>query len=388
MSILRDIFRRKTRSILTISGIAIGAFTLVTLGSFAENDNVYVEQLTGYFEDVIIVTEERDANFVGMANGNRPLSMDTLAELRACPGVRNATPMISLMLDDTYNSIIPRLVMGGEPGAVGTELADLAEGRDIGKDERGVTVLGSDLAKQKSLSVGDTFEIRDEPFKVVGIMERTYVNLSDSAAYINLPDAQHLFYQQLPEAFRAGIDPNDLVHQITLHAEDGVDDAELAEQLNRDIEGIKATSSSEMLKAVSSMVALANVLIGAMGVLALLIGGLSIINTMTMSVSERTREIGVKRALGASRRQVATDILVESAVMGAIGGALGVAAGALVATAMNEAMVAFTGTSAFLVTGRLALGALIVAVVVGIIGGLYPARFASRMEPAVALAYE
>ncbi len=388
MSILRDIFRRKTRSILTISGVAIGAFSLVVLGAFAENDNVYVEQLTGYYDNVVIVIEKDDANFVGMASGNRPLSMEKVEELRAYPGVREVSPMVAVLLDDGVASMIPRMAMGTEPGSDDRSGWRLSEGRDIEEGESHVTILGYDLAKQEGAKVGDMYQIRGEEFEVIGLLDRTYVNLSDSAAYTTLADAQQLYYDSLPKAFQASVRPEELVQQMSVYPQAGVDGRELALELNRDIAGIKATSSDEMLKTVNSLVGLANMIVISIATLALLIGGLSIVNTMTMSVSERTREIGVRRALGASRRRIAREVLAESAVMGGIGGALGVAAGAVIAVGLNYTMVAATGTSAFLVTGRLAFGALLFAIVVGTIGGLYPARYASRLNPAAALAHD
>jgi putative ABC transport system permease protein len=122
--------------------------------------------------------------------------------------------------------------------------------------------------------------------------------------------------------------------------------------------------------------------------LALFISVLSIVNTMTAAITERTREIGVKRALGASRWRIGRDILVESSVMGALGGIGGIMGGIVIVLAMNAAVVAATGTTALLVTGRLIAGAMVFAVVLGALGGMYPALHASRLEPATALAYE
>ena len=85
MKVLRDIFRRKGRSILTIAGIGIGVFALVVLGAVAENMNVYVSRLVGYYEDVVVVVESEDANFVGMSLGTRPLGMDTVRKILAAP---------------------------------------------------------------------------------------------------------------------------------------------------------------------------------------------------------------------------------------------------------------------------------------------------------------
>jgi len=388
MSVLRDIFRRKARSILTITGIGVGVFAFVVLGAVAENDNVYVDQLVGYYEKAIVVVEENDANFVGMSNGTRPMSMAKIEELRRLPGVESVSPQVNMLLEVDYMSVIPPMVLGSEPGSPDYSEWGLSKGRALEEGDTGVAVLGSDLAKQMALKVGDTTDLRGREFEVVGIMDRTYVNLTDSAAYVPLSDAQRLYYESLPEPFQGSVVPEDLVLQANVYVQPDKDPDEIAAVMNGDVEGIIATGPTKMFETVNGLVMLLNTVVWSVAALALLISGLSIINTMTISVSERTREIGVKRALGASRGRIARDVLTESAVMGALGGLAGLAIGALVASGLNSAMIATTGTTAFLLTGRLAIGAILFAVVLGTLGGLYPARYASRLDPAQALAYE
>ena len=388
MNVLRDIFRRKGRSVLTITGIAVGVFALVVLGAVAENQNVYVGKLVGYYEDAIVVIEEGDANFVGMSSGHRPLSMAKVNELRAYPGIRAVSPQVNLLLDTEYMSVIPPMVLGVEPDSEDYEGFTLSAGRPIEEGEKRVAILGWDLAKQVATGVGDSIDVRDESFNVVGVLDRTYVNLLDSAAYIPLADAQQLYFTSLPEAFQTSVDPEDLVLQMNVYVEPGEDPDALAESLNRDIEGILATPPSQMMETVNGLVGLINAVVWSIAAIALIVSGLSVVNTMTMAVTERTREIGVKRALGASRPRIALDVLTESAVMGLLGGVGGLVVGALVALALNSAMVAATGTTSFLLTGRLAVGALAFAIFLGTLGGLYPAWHAARMEPASALAYE
>lgn len=388
MSVLRDIFRRKGRSILTITGIGVGVFALVVLGAAAENANVYVESLTGYYDEIIVVVEENDANLWGMTNGNRPVSMATVDEIRHYPGVRTVSPQVNLLLDGQYMSAIPPMVFSMEAGGEDYGSFALSEGRGLKEGERGVAILGSDLAKQLAVGVGDTTDILDEEFDVVGIMDRTYVNLVDSAVYVPLADAQQLYFASLPEAFQAGVKPQDLVLQMNVYVEPGEDADAIAEALSRDIDGIRVTGPAAMMKIVNNIVALFNTFVWTISAIALIVGGLSIVNTMTMSVSERTREIGVKRALGASRWRIARDVLAESALIGGLGGLGGLAVGGLATFALNSAMIAATGTNALVLTGRLAVGAVVFAVVLGTLGGVYPARYASRLEPATALAYE
>ncbi|MDF1542341.1 MAG: ABC transporter permease [Anaerosomatales bacterium] len=388
MNVLKDIFRRKGRSVLTISGITIAVIALVVLGAVAENQNTYIGNLVGFYEDVVTVIEAEDANFVGMSAGNRPLSVDTLEEIRAYPGVYAAYPMVTVLLETDYVSVIPPMAIGLLPDSREYTFFGLAEGRRLADGERGGAVLGSDLATQLDARVGDTVDIRGETFDVIGVLERSYVNLNDAAAFIALADAQQLYYASLPEAFQGVVAPEDLIMQITVIAETGVDPDELAGRMNREVNGVLATGPTAMMRTVDSLVGLLNAIVWSIAAIALVVSGLSIVNTMMMAVGERTREIGVKRALGASRWRIAREVLSESAAIGFIGGIIGLAIGAALALAMNSAMVATTGTTVLVVTGRLAIGAIAFAVVLGIVGGAWPARHASRLEPARALAYE
>ncbi len=314
--------------------------------------------------------------------------METLEAIRAHPGAGAVFPMVAVLLEGDYMSVIPPMALGMEPASPEYMNLQLAEGRGIEEGDERVTVLGADLAKQTGARVGESFEIRDVAFTVVGIFERSYVNLNDASAVVPVADAQRLYHAALPEAFGNVVDADDLVLQISVIAAEDIDPDELASQLNRDVDGILATGPSEMMETVSGLVGLLNAIVWSVAGIALVVSGLSIVNTMTMAVGERTREIGMKRALGASRSRIARDVLAESAVMGLLGGLGGLLVGSAVAFALNSAMVAATGTTVLLVTGRLAFGAIAFAVLLGIIGGLWPARHASRLEPARALAYQ
>ncbi len=185
MGILRDIFRRKGRSILTVTGVAIGVFALVVLGSASENNRVYIDRLTGYYDGVITVIDDQDTIILGMGAGEQPLLMDLKPTLDAYPGVKEAFPVATSLIDEDYFSVIPPVVISVSPGMWTDYLdATAAKGRLIEGTTRGEVVLGSDLAAGRKLDVGDVMTIRGMRFTVAGILERTYVNVSDSAAYV------------------------------------------------------------------------------------------------------------------------------------------------------------------------------------------------------------
>jgi len=278
------------------------------------------------------------------------------------------------------------MILGAEPASPDYAAFTLAAGRRLKDGDTGVAVVGVDFAKKRGVEVGDTTTLRGRSFTVVGILDRTYMAVTDSSAYVTLDEAQQIYYKRLPDAFRQNVKPSELVLQANVYGDEGENLDQLSERITRDIEGVLASGPTKMQEAQSQIIDLVNAVLWSVGAVALLVSTVSVVNTMTMAVGERTREIGVKRALGATRRTIRRDVLSESALMAALGGIGGLAMGVFVALALNSATVAATGTSMFLVTTRLVVGAFVFAVVLGVIGGLWPARQAARLDPATALA--
>ncbi|MHB1003241.1 MAG: ABC transporter permease, partial [Thermoleophilia bacterium] len=138
---------------------------------------------------------------------------------------------------------------------------------------------------------------------------------------------------------------------------------------------------------IGSIADIMNYIVYGVAAISLLVGGLSVINTMTMSVFERTREIGIRKSLGASDTRIIRQFLSESAIIGLIGGLSGLLLGALLVTSGNNA-IEQSGTAIFLLTTRLAVGSVAFAVFLGVLSGLYPAWHAARMNPVEALRHE
>jgi putative ABC transport system permease protein len=146
-------------------------------------------------------------------------------------------------------------------------------------------------------------------------------------------------------------------------------------------------TGAEYDQAIGSSVAIFNSVIVGIGLIALLVGGMSIINTMAMSIAERTREIGVRRAIGASRRRIVRELMTEAGVIGTIGGVIGVILGALVVVLANE-LGRSAGTVLFELTPSTVLFALAFSTTLGVLAGIIPAWSAARLDPVTALRHE
>jgi putative ABC transport system permease protein len=169
--------------------------------------------------------------------------------------------------------------------------------------------------------------LHGETFEVVGVLGRTLAS-PDSSVYIPLADAQDLYARQLTAPVREAIDVRDLATGLIVFHEEGVDADELAVRIESEVENVSATGPSAFQDQIVGMMGIFNSIIFGVGLIALLVGGLSVVNTMTMSVAERTREIGVRKAIGASDGAIMGRFIAESAVIALLGGLLGLGLGA------------------------------------------------------------
>lgn len=386
MRLVRNVFRRKLRAFLTIFGITIGVFALVVMGGMAEKINLLVDGGTRFYSDKVTISDPGAS-----AGFGAPLAIGKIADLERVPGVAKASASVIMMLEKESTG----MVMGMPEMIVGTDLrgqelesfvVTFAAGRDLQPGERGTAAVGSDLVQKLGAEVGRPITLRGRTFQVVGIMDKT-LTAPDKSVSVPLADAQAMFVNDLPEMVRRQVDASQLTTGMTVYTEPGVDPDKLAETIEHEVSGVKADGPKAFQEMVGNSTKLLNAIIFGVALISLLVGGLSVVNTMTMSVFERTREVGIRKAIGASNRQIVWQFLGESAFIGLMGGLGGLVLGWLVTLGLNGAGNS-AGTALFLVTSRLAIGSVAFALFLGVVSGLYPSWHAARLNPVVALRYE
>jgi putative ABC transport system permease protein len=385
MRILRELSRRKLRTSLTITGITIGIWALVVFSSLANQINGLVGMGSEYFADKIVVTD-------GMAFGSSPMRLDDVEIIAGLDGVGAVQPKVEIPWDPdpAIGFGAPDFLVGTIPGADAgfeTFTLELATGRQlIAEDTGNVVVLGSTIAREYGVVAGGTVDIRGESFEVLGTLQPT-LSSPDTNGFIPLSTAQALYLGDLPPLVAESLQADELANQIVVFPEVGADPTTVAAAIEAAVENSATMTGAEFSETVGATTVIFNAIIIGVAAISLIVGGLSVINTMAMSVAERTREIGIRRAIGGSRRRIVRELVAEAGVIGLLGGLIGLGLGAAVVVLVNEAGRS-SGTVLFDLTAQTAAFAVGFSTILGMVAGIIPAWTAARLDPVSALRYE
>jgi putative ABC transport system permease protein len=414
-----NLSRHRVRTVLSAVGVMVGILTLVTmvsLGVGVHRETVRTFQSAGLEQlRVQPATEERDTlDAVAWPKRTVIITPELVEEMRVRDDVVEARPRefvpwgadISLRvegkalsvsvgdfhwgLSDPF-SIQPKIVAGREleADARGEMVISALALRELGyADEDFDDIVGREAALVLKEPRGEMMEF---PFRVVGVLETVYgTEAGYFGTHISLDDMMAInawWYN----------DPDILAHEgydeLVIRAASLEAAAELVDLLQE--RGYEVQSLELMLDMMNKAMIVMETMLGSIGGLALFVAAIGIANTMVMAVYERTREIGVLKAVGASPGDIRLLFVAEAALIGLLGGIVGTVAGWLLGLGLNAGILAYMryqeipieGTF-FVVTGWLVALALGFAMVVGLLAGLYPAARAARLDPLEALRYE
>jgi len=380
--IIRSMTQRKMRTTLTIFGIALGIFAVVVMGGMSEHMTLTVDKSLKLLANNIQV--EPDGTFGGIGT----LDESKIRQVKRVPGVKDAFGVLVTALDpegggggfgggDMVFGVLPEKQMKD---------AKLTSGRYLIPGDGYKVVVGSSIARKFNLKVGDELEMKSKRLQrsssithtrnvtVVGILEYTG-SMFDSAVQIPLDKAQDFYKMENTVSF------------IYAEPAPGTDPSDLAKRIDLNVEKVKSKSPEQLRKEIEGQLVIFGLITISAAVLAAIIGGLSVMNTMLMSVSERTKEFGLLKALGAERKTILLMTMGEAAIMGVIGGISGIAIGAILTHFLNKSFEA-QGSALFATTPRLIVIGLLFATILGIVCGTYPAYRATKLSPMEALRYE
>jgi ABC-type antimicrobial peptide transport system permease subunit len=362
---VQSLWQRTTRTLLTLFAIALTVGSILALESIVNGAGAELGNMISGGDAEIAIRQADIADTSLSAIDER--IVDRIAAL---PEVHSVSGMVmnAVMLPETSGFM---LLLGYAPNEFAIRQFNITEGQRINSNHQ--IMIGITIAEATNKDVGDTMDISGQRFKIVGIFENG-IGWQDMSGVISLRDAQ---------AF-AGRPRK--VTMLVVDVEDPRNTPSLVEEINTRFPEVHAAASGEFVEQMPDMEN-ADGMLNGISILAIAVGGVGVLNTMLMSILERTREIGVLRALGWRRRAILSLILREALLLGLLGGAASILIALLMVTAM-QAIPTFGEALQPEWTLDIFLRAILIAIVLGLFGGLLPAYRATRLQPVEALRYE
>src|SRR5262245_31601536 len=320
--------------LFTVLGIAVGVAGLVALGAMAERITRFIEGGDRFVLGQISVAGEGMGIGAGFTAGGL-LRAGKIAEIARVPGVAAVQPQVMLPLKTStshFRTLTQELVLGVDAGfpMANRNYRELPvrAGRFLAPGDRGVAVVGSDFAASHRLSVGARLEIAGLEYAVVGVLDKT-LTAPDRFAILPIEDARTLWLRRDPLLVQligggAGLARSDLNSGAAVAWRAGEAPDAVARRIQKQVPGVNVTIPSELSRTLRESTAFFSALLLGTGALGLVIGGLSLSNTVTAAVFERIRDFGIKRALGATDWHLLKEVLAEALGVSLTGGAVGV----------------------------------------------------------------
>lgn len=370
--VYRNLRARPIRSILTLLGIVVSTASMVLFLSFGEGLRKAIEgELSNVGPALLVLPEGQEAFGAGFPE----LTPQTLQQLRAIAGEVGISQIIPTAVltrggfDPSTSFVFQGLPQGVGPATLYPNL-ELAEGSlEPGKNG---AVIGAKIVERNNLKLGKKLRLSPSiQLEVVGTLKASG-GLSDNVVYIPIEAVQQTLGTQNYTSVLLNIEPGKKAETV-------------AAAIKERVPGVEAQTSGDVLKFAERAVRITDLVRFGISLVALIVGGLLVANTVMMSVYERIREFGLMRALGAKRNFIFGLVLLEALLLGIAGGLMGLLVGQLASSLVNWYTLKEVGLPLSSVTPRLALFALAVAITLGLLAGFLPARTASRLKVVEAL---
>ena len=399
---LRSIISNKVRSFLTMLGIFIGVGAVIAMMSIGQGaQNAITNAMSALGTQTLYLSP---GNFTENVRNARDLTNDDVNAVSQLACVEIAAPVVSqnAMLSQSNGNTVNATVTGVVPGYRTVGNYNMGQGVFISQDnidkKEMVAVIGTEINKslfgsENSSSVGETVRIMGQPYRVIGVLE------AKGSSSLGISQDQNVFIPLSTAQSRLITRQKNTVSQVSIlvssacsldEAQKSIED--LMQERHDIFEGnpndFTIMNVQEIVNAVGDIMGTFTLFLGGVAAISLLVGGIGIMNIMLVTVSERTREIGLRKALGAKNRDILAQFLVESSVISLVGGVLGIIFGLLLAFGIAQ-IASMTGTQLEVsVNPAIVLGATVFSIAVGLFFGVYPANQAAKLDPVIALRSE
>lgn len=395
----------KSRSALTILGIVIGITAIILVMAVGQGaQDLILNQIRGLGSQTIIVEPGREprgpSSFAELFTDSlKQKDIDALLKSSNVQGLQDLTPAVMQVVPVTFENETIRTNVIGASDLI-AKILDIfpAEGSFFTDDDirqkASVAVIGSEVKNKlfgSSDALGEKIKVKGRTFRIVGILppkgQVALLNADDMVVVPYTTAQQYLAGINYFNAIMIRAESEDIVPRVvrdiklTLRETHDIDDP--------DKDDFHVTTQADVVERVGTVTTILSVLLVSIAAISLVVGGIGIMNIMLVSVTERTREIGLRKALGATEKDIMLQFLLEAVTLTALGGIVGIALGAALSFAASLILSKVLALSwGFTFPVDAAFLGLAVAAAAGLIFGLYPARQASLKSPMEALRYE
>jgi len=391
---LKSLAHNKKRTVLTVIGTVIGISAIVLMTAVGQGFQASVNHLFSQFGADTITVIPGGGNMYAALAASTFFTDDDVKAVKRVAGVKYVAGIATADLPVTYAGETKTLPVSGYPLDAITKLyGDLTEtyieaGRVPRKNETFVVMLGNTIAHKifsKDVTVGRTILINGQRFRVIAVFKKFGDEADDASISIPLEAFKELTGEEKVHYALMMVKTAD-----TQRVKDVAERIKRVLKAHRGKEDFQVLTLEDAAKTIDQILGVITVIVMGIAAIALVVGAVGIMNTMYMSVTERTREIGVMKAVGATRGQIMSIFLAEAGLLGLIGGVIGEGVAAALALLVQWGVRAFGGIHYYSVylSPQLLIGAAAFSLILGIIAGILPAKRAADLDPVEALRYE
>jgi len=394
---IRSLRKRRLRSWLTMIGVVIGVFLIMSLLSLSEGIKTAVmQQLRMMGKDIIMIMPGEITDIVSMMAGGLELTNNDIKAIRKAEGVDVVVPMTYKGEAMRYQGEKRTVLLCGVPLGEGLDILktdmgyELVEGRWPIPGKREIFV-GFLVPEEifPGMKAGTQITLKGKQFEVVGVLKSVGSKQDDSQVYVDLDIYREITGERTgAKMAMAKIKPDYSAEEVVENIKENLEESRKRRR-GEDLPSYTVISSEKMTDIVGNIMGLIQVAIFGFASIAIVVGGIGIMNTMYTSVHERIREIGIMKAVGARRKTIIAIFLIESGIFGLVGGLGGIVLGLGLAKIVE---IYCQTQNLFLlkasITPQLVLFGLTFSFLIGCIAGYLPARSASKLNPVDALRYE